>query len=199
MNFILIGKSGSGKSTLSKYICDTYKFKRYALGDDVKSFISELTTILNDLNPSNELINLDDLYNVETKNKYRKHMQLIATDLCQKYFGKTCWCNSLNNHIKENFVKENFIEENYVNENFVIEDCRFIHEYEYFKNENTIVIKLERDSENKFEHVSETEILNYVEPNLVIHNNGDLNDLYNQFEEWILLNGLYTKMIQHIN
>ena len=189
MNFILIGKSGSGKSTLSKYICDTYKFKRYALGDDVKSFISELTTILNDLNPSNELINLDDLYNVETKNKYRKHMQLIATDLCQKYFGKTCWCNSLNNHINEHHIEENFI----------LEDCRFIHEYECFKNENTIVIKLERDTENKFEHVSETEILNYVEPNLVIHNNGDLNDLYNQFEEWILLNGLYTKMIRHIN
>lgn len=189
MNFILIGKSGSGKSTLSKYICDNYNFKRYALGDDVKSFINELTTILNDLNPNNELINLDDLYNVETKNKYRKHMQLIATELCQKYFGKTCWCNSLNNHVNYDFL----------NENYVIEDCRFIHEYEYFKNENTIVIKLERDTENKFEHVSETEILNYVEPNLVIHNNGDLNDLYNQFEEWILLNGLCPKMVRRSN
>lgn len=189
MNFILIGKSGSGKSTLTKYICDTYNFKRYALGDDVKRFINELTTILNDLNPNNELINLNDLYNVKTKNKYRKHMQLIATDLCQKYFGKICWCNSLNNHINKNFVEENF----------VLEDCRFIHEYEYFKNENTIVIKLERDTENKFEHVSETEILNYVEPNLVIYNNGDLNDLYNQFEEWILLNGLYIKLIQQID
>lgn len=166
MNIILIGKSGSGKSTLSEYICNKYKFKRYALGDNVKRFINELTVILHDLNPNNELIKLNDMYDVSTKNNYRKHMQLIATDLCQKYFGKTCWCNNL--HID--------------NENYIIEDCRFIHEYMYFKNKNTIVIKLERDNENNFNHVSENEILNHITPNYTIKNNGSLNELYRQFE-----------------
>lgn len=167
MNIILIGKSGSGKSTLSKYIIEQYHFNKYSLGDNVKKFISDLTLVLHNLNHSNELIKLDDLYDVNIKNNYRKHMQLIATDLCQTYFGKTCWCKSINPV-----------------GNYIIDDCRFIHEYEYFKNKDTKVIKIERNNENNFEHISETEILNYIKPDLIIKNNDSINDLYKQFDNW---------------
>lgn len=167
MNIILIGKSGSGKSTLSKYVSEKYNFTKYSLGDNVKKFISDLTEILYNLNNNNELIKLEDLYDVNIKNNYRKHMQLIATDLCQTYFGKTCWCKSINPIGK-----------------YIIDDCRFIHEYKYFKNEHTKIIKLERENENNFEHISESEILNYIKPDLIIKNDGTLNELYDKFDNW---------------
>lgn len=170
MNFILIGKSGSGKSTLSKHICSKYGYSIYSIGDGVKEFINDLTTILHDLNPNNELIKLEDMYDVNVKNNYRKHMQLIGTNLCQKYFGKTCWCNLVD----------------ITTEKYIIEDCRFIHEYVWFKNENTIVIKIVSDKENKFNHNSETEILNHIKPNLTLYNNGSIDELYNKFDEWFM-------------
>ena len=73
MNFILIGKSGSGKSTLSKHICSKYGYSSYSIGDSVKKFINDLTVMLHDLNPNNELIKLEDMYDVNVKNNYRRY------------------------------------------------------------------------------------------------------------------------------
>ena len=100
MKLLIIGKAGSGKSTLSNYLVKKYNFKQFALGDNVKHFISNMTNILHNIDTNINEIKIEELFDVETKKKYRKHMQQIGTDLCQKWFGKTVWCEITNKQIK---------------------------------------------------------------------------------------------------
>lgn len=168
MRILLIGKAGSGKSTLSEYIKIKYNFNRYSLGDNVKYFISDMTKILNNINPNIPLIKSELLFDVESKKGYRQYMQKIGTELCQGWFGKTIWCELLNKNI------------DYYG-NVVIDDCRFIHEYDYFKNKGFITIKILRDGLLKYSHSSESE-QDKIDADYIIYNNSDIDKLYKKFD-----------------
>lgn len=116
MSIILVtGKSGSGKSTLSKYIVDNYdSYIEVALADKLKQLTFKLLQLFNV-----KIDSIDDLYNIETKNKYRKYLQNIGTECCRDVFGDDFWCDMLKLDLSKNII---------------ISDIRYVNEMNYFMN-----------------------------------------------------------------
>ena len=116
MSIILVtGKSGSGKSTLSKYIVDNYdSYIEVALADKLKQLTFKLLQLFNV-----KIDSIDDLYNVNTKNKYRKYLQNIGTECCRDVFGDDFWCDMLKLDLSKNII---------------ISDIRYVNEMNYFMN-----------------------------------------------------------------
>ena len=172
-NIILLGHINSGKTTCADYLAKKYNYNKYSLGDSVKTFIVDLYKILNLLDSNINPININDLYNRDTKELYRKHMQLISTDLIRNYFGDDVWINYLIKNIDK--------------KPFVIDDVRFKNEYEIFNTFNVISIRIIRNNEIKNEHISETN-LNDIKTDYTIINDNDLNKLYNKIDIIMKLN-----------
>ena len=116
MSIILVtGKSGSGKSTLSKYIVDNYdSYIEVALADKLKQLTFKLLQLFDV-----KINSIDDLYNVNTKNKYRKYLQNIGTECCRDVFGDDFWCDMLKLDLSKNII---------------ISDIRYVNEINYFMN-----------------------------------------------------------------
>lgn len=116
MSIILVtGKSGSGKSTLSKYIVDNYdSYIEVALADKLKQLTFKLLQLFDV-----KIDSIDDLYNVNTKNKYRKYLQNIGTECCRDVFGDDFWCDMLKLDLSKNII---------------ISDIRYANEMNYFMN-----------------------------------------------------------------
>ena len=146
MSIILVtGKSGSGKSTLSKYIVDNYdSYIEVALADKLKQLTFKLLQLFNV-----KIDSIDDLYNVNTKNKYRKYLQNIGTECCRDIFGDDFWCDMLKLDLSKNII---------------ISDIRYANEMNYFMNKysdhDIISIKVvKKNSSTTFNnHSSELDI-----------------------------------------
>ena len=146
MSIILVtGKSGSGKSTLSKYIVDNYdSYIEVALADKLKQLTFKLLQLFNV-----KIDSIDDLYNVNTKNKYRKYLQNIGTECCRDVFGDDFWCDMLKLDLSKNII---------------ISDIRYANEMNYFMNKysdhDIISIKVvkKKSSTNFNNHSSELDI-----------------------------------------
>ncbi len=175
MKILLIGKAGSGKSTVAKHLINKYHLKKYSLGDAVKSMTVDI------LNLCNIPVKLNDLYNTTKKKQYRKYMQQIGTDICQKYFGKTCWCDILKTKINNDRCT-----------NFIIDDIRFKTEYNYWYDDDTISIKLIRNQAYLYNthnaeamHQSETE-MESIKCDYTINNDDiTLDELFKHIDEII--------------
>ena len=171
MRILLIGPAGSGKSTIAYWLMKEYGFKEFALGNKVKELTFLLLKLFNV-----EIDSIEDLYNIETKNKYRKYLQMIGTDCCRKVFGEDFWCKQLEESIS-------------TEKNIVISDVRFINEFNYFnKGSDTISIKIVgRKFENEndmYKHRSETE-LDEIETDYIIDNSKDIGYLFDQLDKII--------------
>ena len=146
MSIILVtGKSGSGKSTLSKYIVDNYdSYIEVALADKLKQLTFKLLQLFDV-----KIDSIDDLYNIETKNKYRKYLQNIGTECCRDVFGDDFWCDMLKLDLSKNII---------------ISDIRYANEMNYFMNKysdhDIISIKVvKKNSSTTFNnHSSELDI-----------------------------------------
>jgi len=171
-NIILSGHINSGKSTVANYLSKKYGYTKYALGDGVKSFISDLYRFLHILDNNIPTISLNDLYSREEKEKYRKHLQLLSTDLIRNYFGEDVWVNYLKNKIDKY--------------PFVIDDIRFKNEYFTFKNftKNVISIKIKGNNEKESTHISEHDV-DDIKFDYEIENTNNLPELYSKIDEII--------------
>ena len=180
-NIIIGGHINAGKTTIANYLINTYKYNKYSLGDGVKHFVSDLYSILHKIDPNIQEIELDEMYNRDTKEQHREKMQLIATELIRKYFGDDIWLKYIEDKIKFPFV---------------IDDLRFENEYSHFKKMlNTIYIRVIRDEEILSDHISENQLddTNKIKPDYVIKNiNGDLNKLYDDIN-MIIDSNTYSK------
>ena len=204
-NIIISGHINSGKTTTALYLVEKYGYIKYSLGDGVKSFIVDLYSILNILDPNISKINLEDLYSRDKKEQYRKHMQILSTDLVRKYFGEDVWINYLKHKIeletKQNTNLKcslegcdcdkhcdlnkgcNLNEISKSKQPFIIDDIRFKNEYLSFS--DAIRIKIIRNNEVSSLHISEHDVddLNF---DYIIENNGNLDDLYKKIDEIML-------------
>ena len=176
-NIIIGGHINSGKTTIANYLVNKYNYHKFSLGDGVKHFVSDLYNILNTLDSNIPKIDINEMYDRNTKEQHRQKMQLISTELVRKYFGDDVWVNYLDDKIKFPFV---------------IDDVRFINEYSHFKNMmNVIYIRVERDEELLNKHISEHQLDN-IKPDYLIKNISDINNLYSLID-LIIDNSIYDK------
>lgn len=157
---LLSGNAEAGKSTMAKYLLDKNEnYVEYALSDKLKQLTFELLKLFDV-----SIDSIDDLYDVETKKKYRQYLQLIGTECCRKVFGDDFWCHILNKDIKKSIAD---------GKNVIISDVRFLNEHNYFKWKyenkiNVVSIMIKRTDTNSLTseqqlHSSESEVnnLNY--------------------------------------
>ena len=144
---LLSGKAGSGKSTAAEILTKAYpdKYVNLALADKVKELTFKLLKIFNV-----KINSIQDLDDRKTKEKYRKYMQLIATEAVRSTFGNDFWCEQLMPEIVK-YTKLGKI--------VIISDVRFPNEQDYFKTRfnNVKCILIHRpEAENvKLTHSSE--------------------------------------------
>ena len=188
MNISLTGFAGSGKSTVAKYIESNYNFKEFALADKLKQLTYKLLKLFNI-----QINSIDDLYNVETKNKYRSYLQQIGTECCRSIFGNDFWCEMLNDAIVENH--KNIV-------NSVISDIRFKNEYEYFANSDypSVCIKItgrkfDKNESQIYSHSSELDIDN-IHYDYLINNDSTFDELYKQVDA--IMKDLMSKYEQYV-
>ena len=165
MTLILVsGKAGSGKTTFSDYIVSMDKnVVSFALADKVKELTFKLLQIF-----GIKIESIDDLNNVETKEKYRKYMQQIATEAMRTTFGQDFWCEQLSSKINKS------IEEH---KNVIISDVRFSNEQKYFKSrfDNVKCIMIKRKSVEK-EPIHESENTSQLHYDIEINNDGTIEE-----------------------
>ena len=172
MSIIFIsGLKGSGKTTVAEYLAKKYNTTPIAFGDKLKDMIYDLCMIFDFPISSRQ-----DLDNPNTKEVYRKHMQFIGTEICQKYFGKLCWVEQVN-------VPKTGLT--------IISDLRFKHELKYFKEKGykCTILKVVRhelrtaDTGASEAHISETlDVKSLKTPVIEIVNNGTLEELYQKLD-----------------
>lgn len=185
------GYAGSGKTTVgimiakilheewenNEYLKNTYKSgltTTMAFGDKVKTMVYDLCKLF-DI----PITGVNALYDVNTKNLYRRYMQQVGTEICQSIFGKQCWCYAIEDDIKHNLEVYPFI---------IISDLRFEHEYKYFKdnfsNVNTIVINVVKDDvDNTYANHSSEQEFKHIPADITIQNNGTIDDLHENVKD----------------
>lgn len=118
--FLISGLAQSGKSTLVKYVCDNYKnCVELALADKLKHMTYKLLKLF-DI----DIGSIGELYEFSTKNKYRKYLQVIGTEIFKESLGENIWCELIKDSVS-NMLHNNI--------NVFISDIRFRHEIHYFK------------------------------------------------------------------
>lgn len=170
MLILLTGKIGSGKTTVSNYLQYKYKLPKYALGDKVKEYCRD---ILNSCHNTN--IPLSNFYDRDIKENYRNEMCNLS-QIVKNYFGDNIWTQCLANQINPKSVT-------------IIEDIRFKHEYNYFKQHfNCVLVRIIRHNQVNSIHTTNINITNSetdmdnIESNYTIFNSSDLRTLYSKVD-----------------
>lgn len=109
----------------------------------------------------------------KNKELWRRGLQFFGTEYVQEILGKKLyWVDRVKNRIP------------YLTANnhraLIITDVRFLHEAEFIKNNNGVLVKIVRGKNNtkeKDKHRSETELAAFAGWDYVIENNGSLNQL----------------------
>lgn len=105
---------------------------------------------------------------------YRMFLQMLGSDIFNKYVHPNTWINSLMARYDSNIrtVRGSFKS----TPNWIITDVRFPNEVRAILDRGGKVIRLERESSPKLNHISETALDDYVFEH-VIYNNGTPADL----------------------
>ena len=118
----------------------------------------------------NKLVKQLDPSLVQSKLRIRQLMQYWATEIMQTYFTRKVWINcTLHNSSRYT----------------IISDLRFKEEYKAIKEQNGIVIYINRPNYQFGEHASEKEMKELLENNkydYVINNSGSMKDLFNSIK-----------------
>lgn len=116
---------------------------------------------------------------------YRQLLQKVATDCIRDLIHEDVWVNALmcdykRERMKADLSKHEIIKHHtYIYPNWIISDLRFLNEAKAVKDNNGIIIKIERYAEvGEDLHISETE-LNKIKHDYLIENFGSISDLYN--------------------
>lgn len=177
MTTTLIGLSGyarSGKDTVADFLCRMHAFDKMAFADPMREALLTLNPNI-DLNGYRvTLQQAVDAVGWEgikpLSNEMRPLLQRFGTEVCRHMFGQDIWVNTTMRRIKPN-------------QKVVIADVRFENEADAIRKAGGVVWRIERpgiDPANA--HASEHALDDY-EFDLVIWNNGTLNDLKAKVEQ----------------
>jgi hypothetical protein len=99
----------------------------------------------------------------------RQLLQIFGTEIIREYFGNNFW------------VLRTLLDK----DNIIISDLRFINEYEQVKNNNGIVIYIDRN-QIPGSHRSESEVIELFQNNkfdYIINNDGSIENLFNKVSD----------------
>lgn len=190
-----IGIKKSGKDTCSDYLVERFKYYKLAFGDPVKKICAILFNLSNEqLEDRNHKEKIDPRWNIAPRTMFQR----IGTE-----FGQEMLFNlfpELNGKIDQKHLWVELLKQkmcsNTINKHFVISDIRFNHEANFIKENNGILIKINRKClELNDSHKSENE-LDFIDKTLIdyeIDNNYTLEDLYSQIDSIIYLSSIKKK------
>ena len=175
--FLVSGKICSGKTTLAQYLVsqtELGEFKEFTLAGLLKEFTFKLLKTFDV--PINSIADLD---NRDTKERYRRYMQQIATECVRSTFGEDFWCERIEAKVRQ--ALDNGI-------NVIISDVRFPNEQEFFSKRFgdyfVHYIMIERSCcQQPLTHSSEDTRKLKIET--VIQNNGSIDEFYNSIKTTI--------------
>lgn len=178
-NIILFGECGAGKSTVAKIISDLYGYKIMSLGEEIHKTCR--------------------LYGKETREQLQQFGQAMRT-----IFSENIWCDYLYNKTLE------------TDKNIIVDDGRQLNEYNFFSAKGYIPIGVKADDnlrierlkkrvnyevdEKTFQHDTEVQARENVKRcDIVIVNNGNLEDLTEQIKEKLNLNIIQPKELTYLD
>lgn len=204
------GFIGSGKDTIADYLVNFYEFRRESFANTLKDAVSAVfgwdrTLLEGRTKQAREWREQVDPWWAERLNTPnltpRWVLQYWGTEVCRKAFHDSIWIASLENKLRNS------------QDHIVISDCRFPNEIKSIKDAGGIVIRVKRGPEpewydaavsmNKGEvgnmtwaiskdkiaklgiHASETAWVG-TDFDVVIDNNGTIDDLFNQVKSLVL-------------
>lgn len=211
----LAGKKGAGKDTIADVFVKREKFKRVALAEPLKELIVKVFGVpleyLNDRKLKEgdlpELISIDyshldkirdivenewgfvisrdqreaiENFHGEEIYAVRELMQLVGTDILRKNVRDDIWVVLLFSRIKE------------LGCDVVVSDVRFSNERKALKAAGAELILIKRGYDSKDQHISENDLGNESEYDVVINNNDiTLQELESEVLLWHSIKGKY--------
>lgn len=175
----ICGQANSGKDTLSRLLKDKFSktenisYKNIAFADPIKSMIRLMFPELPE-----EYLTGSSFYRSKTipgafKDGQPLTVRQLLIDLgtgLGRSYKESIWIDAFQHAFNQSILTHNMI---------VVSDCRFINEFNKLKELNFYIIKLNRNTNNKINHISETDqnSIPLHKFDYVLDNNGTLQDL----------------------
>lgn len=175
----LLGQKSVGKDTVADYIHTKYDFTEKKIAGPLKDSIGKLFGF-------NE-----DQLNGDLKEEIDSYWKITPRMVLQ-FFGTEIMQEKINDILpveRKFFVKcfDRWYSSQNTQSNIVISDIRFQHEVDYIKENNGIVIKINRDTikDNFSTHISELGIDSIASSDIdyIINNNGTIEDLHENIND----------------
>lgn len=170
IKIMLVGKAGAGKTTIAKELEKHYGYKIFSFATRLKQIAEEI-----------KMAPLDKLGNP----KDRELLQKLGTEI-GRWYTNDMWVKQLAKSIEDGFnvppeLLNGKTKVQWVN-NIVIDDCRFLNEAKWGKENGFIIIRVVGRGYNLdpklANHASEKE-QELVEADYIIDNSGSLSDTMN--------------------
>lgn len=208
MIIVFSGKKFSGKDTAAEALVRHYKFKRIGLADKLKDICSEVFTIsrvdMDDPNKKECLFEKKITISVENIHKllqrvhedgFEFNYEEIFGRVCKNFHGKILtsirdMLQIIGTDIYRNFIKDDiwleYIKKKLTHQDdIVITDARFKNERDYLKNIGAILVFVERTGfENKSSHISENQLGELSEYDVVVTNDSTIIALQSGIAMW---------------
>jgi len=216
---MIIAFSGSkfaGKDTAAEALIKHFNFKRIGLADKLKDICAEVFNISREDmdNPSKKesqfeenltislrhitdlirkiqhdgfVFHMQEAYIEIRKNFYGKNLtsirdmlQTVGTDICRTYIADDIWLQYIKEEVTSSY------------DNFVVTDARFANERRFFKALGATLVLVNRPGlENASTHISETQIGDSSEYDVIITNDSSIYSLQESIKLWFTLRNPY--------
>ena len=180
----LVGRARSGKDTVAHHLVENYAHTRVAFADRMRDAVEALNpTIRLDVDGLQWTCPLSDglkMYGWEGLKQYspdvRGYLQRMGTEVGRDMFGEDFWV-------------EQALRVATAYEQVVFSDVRYPNEAERIRKEGGVLWRVEREGiEKSNEHTSES-LIETIDVDAVIKNNGTLENLFAKVDKLMKANG----------
>ena len=176
------GVAGSGKSTAAQFLVKQHSFKLIKFAEPLKSMLHQFYRSAGVVHENliEEKIEgrlKEAPCHYLNNNTPRFAMQTLGTEWGRNIMGRSFWTNAWTTAV----VNSNMA-------SIVCDDCRFENEAEALRQMGGKIVQIVREGAG-LEDSHESEQIK-IDPDLVIHNNGTLDDLYKEVDQCLQFLGM---------